>query len=196
MELTRTNKGLLAAIAASALALVGALLIVGTASANPGSVALSASPAAIPAGGESTVHLTINPATGESIGHVTAIIAYEEAKLTALSCTPVATCNLAPSTPGTVAVAVSSASGLSGDSATVVFKAKAGFTTGSSSVTVTVPDCEDVLANTITCPGTGATISIAAATDTPAPTTTAASGTRHCRRDDRCSAPEDGWYAQ
>jgi hypothetical protein len=179
MEMIRTNKGLLAAIAASALAIVAGLLIVGSASANPGSVALSADPAAIAAGGTSTVHLTITPASGESIGHVTASIAYDETKLTASACTPVATCNLAPPTASTVAVALSSASGLSGDSATVTFTAKAAFTTGSTTVNVTVPDCEDTLANTITCPGTGATISIATVTASPtaSPTASAAATT-------------------
>ena len=172
MILSTMNKGLLAAFAASALAIVGAFLLVGSASANPASVALSADPASIAPGGTTTVHLTVNPASGESVGHITAAIAYDESQLTATACTPVATCNLAPPAASTVAVAVSSASGLTGDQATVTFTAKAGFT-GTSTVSGTVSDCEDTLANTLTCPVSPVTITVAAVTASPSPSPSA-----------------------
>jgi hypothetical protein len=172
MILSTMNKGLLAAFAASALAIVGALLLVSSAAANPATVVLTADPSSIAPGGTTTVHVTVNPASGELVGHVTANLTYDETQLTATACTPVATCNTAPPAPHTVAVAVTSASGLSGDQATFTFTAKAGFT-GSSTVTGTVPDCETILTAALTCPVTPVTITVAVATASPTPSPTA-----------------------
>jgi hypothetical protein len=163
------NRGLLAAFAASALALIGAFLIAGSASANPASVTLSAGAIT-----DNTVKVdvTITPASGETVAGVIAHVTYDESKLTATACTPSATCNLDFAT-GDVAVGMGpNLSGLSGVSGSVTFTLASGFTTGSTPVGITIEECSNELGEDITstCTGTGTSIAIATPTPTPSPT--------------------------
>jgi hypothetical protein len=166
MVTSMMNRGLLAAIAASALALVALVLFAGSASANPGNITLSADPASIEPGAQSTVTMSVTPASGETVGGITVEITYDETLLTVDSCTPAALCNPALA-PGKVGIALFDAAGLTGAEATVTFESTG--TEGTATVGINVTDCQDATANPITCPGTGTSITIAAATATPSP---------------------------
>jgi len=169
------NRGLLAAFAASALALIAALLLVGSASANPASVTLGAT---AQDDGTQKVNITITPAGSEIVAGVHANITYDEAKLTASSCTPASTCNVSLS-PGTVGVVMGpNLSGLSGVAGSVTFTPTAAFTSGSTDVGITISDCEDDTGTQLaTCTATGTTITLATPTPTPSPSPSPAPAT-------------------
>ncbi len=168
------SKGLLAAIAASALALVAAFLLVSSASAASATVSASADPASIEPGGSTTVTISVTPEGSETVGGVVYNVTYDEAELTATGCTPAATCNTAFAA-GKVGVSLFNAGGLSGDVGTVTFDAVDGFT-GTADVGVEIvgdDDCSDTLGATIVCTTTGTSITVGAA-PTAAPTATPA----------------------
>ncbi len=173
------SKGLLAAIAASALALVAAFLLVSSASANPATVSASADPASIEAGGTTTVTISVTPEGSEAVGGVVYNVTYNEAELTATGCTPAATCNTALAAGTVGLVAGPSTSGLSGDVGTVIFEAVDGFT-GTADVGVEIVndvDCADTLGATIVCTTTCTSITVGAApTDAPTDAPTATPG--------------------
>jgi hypothetical protein len=163
------NRGLLAAIAASALALVALVLTVGSASANPGSVSLSASPGTIEPNGTSTVGITVTPSSGEVVGGVVMTITFDDSLLEATSCSGVI-CNLDVA-PGEIAVSqFAIPNGLSGQIGSVLFTSKGD--EGSTTIEADVTDCQDAEANAITCTGGSTTVTVATATPTPTPSPT------------------------
>lgn len=168
------SRGMLAAFAASALAIVTLVLLASSASAA-NTISLSAAPATIAPGDNTVVTVNLAPESGVKIAGIELFISYDETKLTAASCTPASTCNVAFGA-GQVKVANFNADGLpAAGSATVTFTAKAG-TSGSTAIGLTIADagCQNDLAEVLTCTATGTTINIGVATATP---TTAPSAT-------------------
>ena len=183
---TRTiNRGLLAAFAASALALVFAVLMgVSTASAADNAVSLVPDASTVAPGATVVVKMNVAPATGVTVGGIVSTITYDANKLTVASCKPSATCNTTVS--GTITVANTDlTNGLSAGAATVTFTVAANAAAGTTPIGLTVTQCKaDDGTTTLSCPGTGTTLTIAVATAVPtaaptgaataAPTATAA----------------------
>lgn len=166
------SKGLLAAFAASALALIGAFLLVGTASAA-NTVSLTPSAATIAPGAEVTISVDVAADTGVTVGGIVADITYDESAFTVKdgSCKPAATCNPAFAA-GTIRITKTDLDGLGAGAGQVTLVAAAN-ASGAQTIGLTVADCKNELAATITCAASGTTVTVATATATPSPTAAA-----------------------
>jgi hypothetical protein len=173
MVRTLTSRGTLAALAAGALALVAALLMVGSALAAA-TVSLSASPDPVAPGGEVVVSLDLS---GDTVAGMEATVAYDETVLTATACTPSTLCNLTFGV-GQVGLAPFDTGGLASGDATVTFSVDDA-AEGDTDVDLTVT-CADALGAALSCTGTGTTITVAepaTASPTPVPATATPSPT-------------------
>jgi hypothetical protein len=150
---------------ASLLALLAWIAVAGLAHADPADVSVGS--ASVAPGGSATVGITVSPGAGETVGAASIDVSYS-AEVSPTACTPVATCNITFG-PNTVRLALANPSGLTGEVGTITFQA---VSTGTASLTVTVPVCSDEVGAPLTCTGVGGSITIAVPatpTATPAP---------------------------
>ncbi len=143
MKWMTTNRGWLAALAASLLvAVVGWLAITAATEAAANTVAIDPASATVAPGGDVTVNVTAEAPAGKKIGGWVLTITYDAAVLSVADCTGQSNCN--PAVAGTVGLSGLSANGLSGSQvlAEITFTA-IGDAGDSSDVTITVTDFND-----------------------------------------------------
>lgn len=139
------NRGWLAAIAASTLvAIVGALAFASIAAAAP-TISLSADNSTPAPGDTVVVSVNVSGTGANAVGGLVGTITFDPSKLTATTCT--GTCNTdPPSGAGNVSIAAFSATGLSGEVATVDFTVKPGVS-GAVAVAMTIEQCTEATAD-------------------------------------------------
>jgi hypothetical protein len=165
--MTRTAKGLIAALAA----VVGLIAMISVASAAVSSLGIGS--ATVEPGANVTVKLTAD-ASAPGIGAFTVDVAYDDEKLTFVSCTGHASGLCNKTADGNVRFTGASATGISGALELGSITFTAGSTTGTAALDTTIDTLTDPDGVDLTVTAGDGTITIAAATPTPTPAPTAA----------------------